>query len=242
MPLRDILQARDAPWYWKAVTARSPVSTINAASEAPWDHGALDEDTNFVVQHPYLHWDWALESSKTVEQDTLHLVAKHPELPWAMPFVGKKATMADILKYPDIPWHWDTISFMVLCRTMYQNGAPAMQDALRNKHLPWDWHMLSRGATLDQVLQNHDVPWDWEEVTEMNGTLETFLEFPFLPWTLLQLAERLDDFRQPGSLQTLLADHPNVFLALLDVAVKEKMMGLQAEMQNMQRSSPLPWP
>ena len=71
--------------------------------------------------------------------------------------------LADIRRYPDLPWDKTGLS---------QNPTLTMDDiqSLEFKDGNWDWYHISSTISMDKVRKNPDLPWDMRGLSQ-NPTL-----------------------------------------------------------------------
>lgn len=210
LTLEVIKEFPNAPWDWESIQNHDNMCLEWLSMEAPWDYVTLpDVDRwtfDWVRKYPERPWAWNF-LHRHYDFD-FKWVAEFPEKPWDYFDLSKIVTIDDLLRFPDLDWHWPTVTW----------ASPVTpQEMVLNKDLPWDftefgfdavdlsdvefletfasqldWTDVSRRAEWELVKARPDLPWNWyhlepEDVTEDDLDLIRSRDPSELNWKNLSL-------------------------------------------------------
>lgn len=205
---------------WEFGLSQHPDLTIETIAEFPdciWEWDVFDTHPNFsfekwVDRFPDKPWDWYhlhLNENFSFE----NWVAKYPDKNWNWTALSRKATIHDVLKFPNFPWRWNIL-------TICSDITP--KEMVRNSHLPWqvdlirfesieddddleflyyykdefsqeNWDDFTRRATWDIIKKSMDLYWVVENIRFEHNFEQADIDFLKIHidrewnWSLLSL-------------------------------------------------------
>ena len=120
----------------------------------------------------------ACKTNELLKKKFYEIILKNPDKPWdwkSLSYNQEKITLDLVLKLPHKPWSWNDLSWNPFITLDFINQISSNKNIKPN----WNWTGISQSSkiTFDDVLQNMDKPWDFKLLNaNPNLTLEGILK------------------------------------------------------------------